>query len=100
MTYNMSTLTIEQFEDLIRNGDDSHHNQIRVDNNGNIFLSSAIGAQNLQGIKFRLETFDAGNGYVGPAAANDTRYIRKLYDGIVNAWQQGRIGYIDDISLV
>ena len=95
MAYNMKTLTREQLVDLIRSGDDSHDNQIRVSNDGTIFLSRTVGAENIEGLRFRLETYDAGNGYVGVDAAKDDDYIDKLYDGLVKAWNDNRTGYID-----
>lgn len=91
----MTTLRREEFVEFIKNGDDRYDNQIRVTKNGDIFLSRTVGADNIEGLRFRLETFDARNGYVGLAAATDNKYIDELYSGLQNAWKSGRTGYID-----
>ena len=96
MNYNMKTLTRDELVELIRNGNDNHHNQIRVREDGTIFLSSIVGAESIEGLRFRFETCDAGNGYVGVEAAKDKEYIDALYKGLLKAWNNGRRGYIDD----
>ena len=95
MAYNMETLTINELIELIKNGDDNYDNQIRVTKEGKIFLSRTVGAENISDLKFRFETFDAGNGYVGPEAADDEAYINDLYKGLTNSWKLNRTGYID-----
>lgn len=94
MYYNVWTLTIEQLRDLIASGDDSHHNQIRIKENGDIFLSAIIGAECLDGIKGRFETFNAHNGYVGPEAAADDEFVQRLFAAI-QRWRQRPCSYID-----
>lgn len=96
MQFNMNGLTREQLVELIKNGDDSVHNQIRVKRDGTIFLSQIVGAEDISGLRFRFETFDAGNGYVGVDAAADDTYINGLYRGLKESWDKGRTGYIDD----
>ena len=59
--YNVDTLTIEQFRDLIASGDDSRANQIRITKDREIFLSPIVGAVSLQNIIGRFETFDKDN---------------------------------------
>ncbi len=95
MSYNMKTLTRDQLVDLIKSGDNNYDNQIRVSNDGTIFLSRTVGAENIEGLRFRLETYDEGNGYVGLEAAEDDDYIDRLYDELVKAWNDNRTGYID-----
>ncbi|WP_338627278.1 hypothetical protein QJR52_02775 [Clostridium baratii] len=95
MQYNMKTLTRDELVELIKNGDDSYDNQIRVTKDGMVFLSRIVGAENISGLKFRFETFDAGNGYVGPDAAKDEEYIDDLYRALIESWKLNRTGYID-----
>ena len=93
--YYVSSLRIEDLRDLIGSGDDTHDNQLRIKVDGEIFLSSDVGADNLKGIKARFETFDAYNGYVGPAAAADDRYIKGLFHAIQEWKENPTESYID-----
>lgn len=93
--YNMNTLTREELKDLIGNADDNYNTQIRVWENGDIYISRTVGAEDIEGLRFRFESFDAGNGYVGQKAANDPRYIDETYQSLKECWKQGRTGYID-----
>lgn len=90
----IETLTIEQLRDLIASGDDSHANQIRIKKDGEIFISSLTGAQQLDGIIGRFETFDAHNGYIGPKAAADAEYVQRMFNAI-QAWKKSPRSYID-----
>ncbi|WP_294154985.1 hypothetical protein [uncultured Clostridium sp.] len=99
MTYNMRTLTRDQLIDLIGKGDDNYDNQIRVKNDGTIFLSRTVGAEDISDLRFRFETCDAGNGYVGLEAAQDDKYIDALYNGLIKTWNANKTGYIDDWRL-
>lgn len=94
MRFNVYTLTIEQLRALIASGDDSHRNQIRITTSGDIFLSSIVGADHLDGIAGRFETFDAGNSYVGARAAADQEFIEKLFAAIQH-WKEFPRTYID-----
>lgn len=96
MNYNMKALTRDELVELIKSGDDREDNQIRVTKNGTIFLSQTVGAENIADLRFRFETCDAGNGYVGSEAAADDDYIDALYKGLKKAWDSNRTGYIDD----
>lgn len=92
--YNVDTLTIEELKDLIASGDDSKANQIRIGVDGSIFLSGVVGANNLDGIVGRFETFDANNDYVGSFAASNERYIKRLFHTI-EQWKKSPRSYID-----
>lgn len=85
--YNILTFTISDLKELIANGDDNHHNQIRVTKDGQVFLSQDIvGADNLENIAFRFESFDAGNDYVGQQASQDDEFINGLYNALKQNW--------------
>lgn len=92
--YNAYTLTLDQLCDLIRSGDDTHHNQIRIKDNGDIFLSRDVGPKNLDGIRGRFETFVAGHGYVGPGAADDLNFMKRIFAAIQD-WTEAPCLYID-----
>lgn len=46
-------------------------------------------------LRLRHETFVVGNGYVGPAAADDTSYVKELLADLVRGWRDG-IDYLGD----
>ncbi len=91
----VDTFTIEQCRELFREADDSEYNQVRIDLNGEVYISKDIGGENLEGVKCRFESFIAGNEYVGPKAAKDEKYILKQYERIKLAWEKDLTGYID-----
>lgn len=95
LNYQIETLTLEEVRDLIANADDQYDNQIRVKNNGEVFISRTVGAENIADLRFRFETFDAGNNYVGINAANDSKYVEDTYTNLKKCWAEGRTGYID-----
>ncbi len=95
MQYNVFTLTENQLRELIRSGDDSRSNQIRIKDSGEIFLSQLVGADHIEGIKARFETFGAHNGYVGEGAASDDRFIKGLFQAIQDWIKNPVKTYID-----
>jgi hypothetical protein len=46
-------------------------------------------------IRFRYETYGAGNGYIGPDAAQDDSYVSLLFQHLGKDWREGALGYID-----
>ena len=97
MMYNIETLTEDDVRQLLADGDDSHDNQIRVTITGQVYLSQDIGgADNIDGLKFRFETFDAGNGYVGMKAVSDSVLVGRIYRTLKANWPNPKYGtYID-----
>lgn len=95
--YDINTLTIDDVRDMIAAGDDTHDNQIRVTQAGEVYLSQDIvGADSIGNLRFRFETFDAGNGYVGPGAAANDEYISRIYRNLIGNWKDGKWGtYVD-----
>lgn len=88
--------TKEQFREMLSNADDRQHNQLRVDKNGEVYYSFAhVGAQEIDGVKFRYETSVAFNGYVGPKAASDAEYVTEEYEDLMYGWHHGAKGYYD-----
>jgi hypothetical protein len=71
--------TLENVRKLIASEDDGVHTQFRVTDEGILFLSKDIGNKNLDGIKFRIETNVAGNGYVGRKASEDKSWANRIY---------------------
>lgn len=88
--------TRENVSKLIASGNDSQNNQMRVDNDGYAYLSDKIGNQDIDDLRFRLETFVADNGYVGEDAARDSRWVDRIYKVLDRNWPEPQSTYIDD----
>lgn len=95
--YDAAELSIQQVRSLVSNADDRQNNQVRVDDGGSVYVSrqAAIGNRELDGVRFKLETFVRGNDYVGPRAASDARHVSVLYEKITRAWHEGLRGHVD-----
>ena len=87
--------TKERVRRLIAKGDDSTHTQLRVSKNGKAFLSKEIGAVNIEDLAFRFETWTAENGYVGPDAAKDDKWVDEVYKDLKENWPNPKSSYID-----
>lgn len=92
---NLEKFNLDGVRDLIAEKDDSQHRQLRVKNDGTAFLSDDVGADHLDGILFRFETWDAGNGYVGSKAAKDDDWVIRIYEALKNNWPIPTTSYID-----
>jgi hypothetical protein len=92
---NQRELTLENVRKLIASKDDSRHRQLRVTRSGIAFLSDDVGNSNLAGIFFRFETWDQGNGYCGPEAAQDTRHVQCVYHDLKENWPNPKDSMID-----
>ncbi|MCS3689397.1 N-acetyl-beta-hexosaminidase [Bradyrhizobium elkanii] len=88
-------LTLENVRTLIASKDDSTHRQIRVSNDGFLYLSDDVGNRNLDGVKFRLETLDPFNGYVGADAAKSDSWVESVYRTVKKNRESGFTGYVD-----
>lgn len=93
--YDIKTMTIEDFKGLIASADDSADSQIRVTEDGEIYISTVVGDVDIDGLRFRFETFEAGNGYVGKEASKDDRYIEGMYEDLKQYWYDGSRGHIE-----
>lgn len=95
MRYNIETLTINELIELIKIGDYSKDNKICVTKAGFICISQIVGAEDIEELKFRFETFDSGNGYVREEADNDNKHIDVLYRALKKTWNE-KMSYIDE----
>jgi hypothetical protein len=90
--------TAEQLRELVRQCDDSAgHHVLWVRKTGDVELSlipeSETPAESRQAhpdMQLRLETFQAGNEYVGPEAADDEEWIAELFERLRNEWRQAK----------
>lgn len=92
---NPGSVTVATVAQLLASKDDSQHRQLRVMINGDVILSDDVGNRNLAGVRFRFETWNIGNGYVGPKAANDPKWVQRVHDDLQRHWHDGSTGYID-----
>ncbi len=90
---NPDELTLENVREFIRTGDDSKFNQLKVTEDGIAYFSEDVG-QELKHHRFYMETLDAGNDYVGEAAAKDEEWVKKFYESLRDAWQKDRRGAV------
>ncbi|WP_432263329.1 hypothetical protein [Cupriavidus sp. TMH.W2] len=88
-------LSLKSVADLLASGDDSTHTQLRVSSAGIASLSKTVGNVNTGGLAFRLETWTAGNGYVGQAAAADAKWVKRVHDVLQANWPTPSSTYID-----
>jgi hypothetical protein len=87
--------TLEEVRKLLASKDDTINRQLRVDGQGFAFLSDEVGAENIGGLKFRFETWAAGNGYCGLKAADDDAYLASVRDDLNSNWPDPKASYID-----
>jgi hypothetical protein len=96
MTLNLNeNLTVEKVKQFIASCDDSVNRQIRVTQGGIVFISDTIAAQNIEGTAFRLETFIAGNDYLGIKASEDSEWVERIYNVLKKNWPTPSSSFID-----
>ena len=99
--------TLEQLRELVRQCDDSAgHHVLWVKRSGEVAISpipenqTPIGFQQAhQDMQLRFETFQAGNDYVGPDAADDNAWLTELFHNLVEKWGEAKekpdVAYVD-----
>lgn len=94
--YHIDDLNAETCAVLYSESDNRILNQLRVDGDGTVYISKDyVGSANLDGVRFRFETWASHTGYTGPLAASDQEYISRELANIKKAWSMERKGYID-----
>lgn len=88
-------LTIENVRCLIASGSDKSHMQLRVSADGIAYLSNIVGNNDTASLRFRLETWCAGNDYVGPKAALDDEWVGRIYRCLKDNWPTPSDSFID-----
>ncbi|MFW3895352.1 hypothetical protein [Pseudomonas bharatica] len=87
--------TLDNVRQLLASGNPMKHNQLRVSRAGQAWLSEVVGGAQLDGLLFRLETWAAGSGCVGAAAAEDDRWVRQVFKVLLDNWPRPVSDYID-----
>lgn len=81
---------------LIGSANDKTHTQLRVTKHGIAFISATdVGSKNINDLAFRLETWSAGNGYVGFAAAKNELWCERILKVLQENWPSPTSSYID-----
>lgn len=94
--------TREEISNVLRSGNDNHSNSLVIDYQGNPKLVPLIDRTplSLKEYPVRFETFQAGNGYVGPH--EDLTHLDTTYLALLEAWElhiiTGRSIYRDYVS--
>ncbi|WP_434695227.1 hypothetical protein J3P89_18475 [Pseudomonas sp. Z1-14] len=89
-------LTLESVRQLLASASDDEHTQLRVTKDGIAYLSSGIvGGAEIDGLRFRLETWAKGSGYVGRVAASDEVWVMQIYNALKDNWPNPSFDYID-----
>ena len=89
-------LTLESVAQLIASVSDRTNTQLRVTKAGLAFISTThVGSDQKDGLAFRLETFAASGGYVGPDAAKDEKWVGRIFQVLKNNWPVPSDSYID-----
>jgi hypothetical protein len=91
----LEDLNTEKCAELFSEADDRIPNQLRGTHDGYIYISTKVALEDLHNVKFRWETLMPYNGYVGPHAASDVRYVKHELDEIQKAWRYDARGLID-----
>lgn len=101
---NIKDIKKEGIKELVaKQEDDKGGHMLWVSTDGEIYLDlipaqmTPLGycKQIEDSLKFRLETFQCGNRYVGLEASKDDEWIDRLYKSLIENWEAGNCGYID-----
>ena len=88
--------TLEKVRRLIASGNDRTYNQICVTNAGIVYLRAGCDPPPAKRLAFQFEGYVAGNGYVGPTAAQDTEWVKRVYRALARNWPEVEVDdYID-----
>lgn len=90
--------TVDELRALIRAEDDrAGHHIVWVATNGDVHVSivpedmSPVDLERIHpDMQLRLETFQIGNEYVGPTAAEDNDWMNQLFEALNREWPRAR----------
>ncbi len=79
--------TKSDLKNVIANGNDQENNMIVIDEDGSLLLAQGHFPKLDYPVK-NLESFSAGNDYVGIKAAQDESFIQEQYLGLLSGWEE------------
>ena len=88
--------TRENVKRLIASGNDMTHTQLRVSKTGIAYISDTVGAEDIDDLSFRLDTWSAGGGNVGDSATEDGEWVERIYRCLKENWPNPESPYIDN----
>lgn len=91
------TFTIDAVSELIASKDDVKPCQIRVGEDGAVYLSDVNENLHLKGVRFALSIWFEGNDYFGKDAAGNSDHVQSVYDTILHHWVVGTRGVTDEM---
>ena len=89
---------LQEASELITNDCISY--QLRVDWSGDVYISTITGAEEIDDVKFRWESWDPGNEYVEPCAASDHEYVKNSVASLKKCWEDGVRVYCDYYAIL
>lgn len=92
MNLNNDPNTVDLAELLMPLNDNASDHITWVNFDGDVHVSKTNHRK--ENAKFWYETLEAGNGYVGPQAANDPEYLKKELDCLKRDWSKDAKGYV------
>jgi hypothetical protein len=93
---NPDDFTIDNVRRMIASASDETHVQVRVTKDGIAYISTTIGSEDTEDLAFRFETLSARSDQVGDAAAQDDKWVRRIYDALKKNWPSPTGEYIDE----
>jgi hypothetical protein len=99
-TVNVKNITEAIYKDMLANANDCIAHQLRVNWSGDVYISTITGAEEIDDVKFRWESWDPGNGYAGPCAASDYEYVRQSVASLKKCWEDDIRGYCDYYAIL
>lgn len=99
-TINIHNITEAIYKDMLANANDCISHQLRVDWSGDVYISTITGAEEIDDVKFRWESWDPGNGYAGPRAASEHEYVKQSVASLKKCWEDGVRGYCDYYAIL
>lgn len=87
--------TLASVRALLASHPDTRDCQLRVTTEGVAYLSDVTGAEELDGILFRLETWDSLNRCFGPEGAADEAWVSRVLQVLKDNWPTPKSKYID-----
>ena len=96
--------TVDQLKEMIAGcNDDDFSHIVWVDTKGEVHVTplsiDTTPAEwtevHKEQLRFRMHKIQHGSGFVGPDAANDDRWMTRLFNSLTGLWEKGAEGYRD-----